>query len=186
MTDADLVRFIRNEISRQVNVLLHGQAGENNHETETIDNMYPGQASQTARPVMHPYGIVSRAPRGIIQITGRIGDHPGNRMVLGHRDKNRPTDLQEGETSVYSIGKYQVRVLNDKLQVGKDGDFETVVVGETLRDFLIAFIQLYVAHTHIGNLGYNTTVPQNAPQATELQTNNLDNDKILSKDGGRY
>lgn len=186
MIDAEIVRYIRSEVAKQVNVLLHGQAGGNTHEAEDIDQMYPGQATQPSRPVMHPYGIVSRAPRGIIQITGRIGDHPGNRMVMGHRDKDRPDDFDEGEIVVYSIGKYQIRVLKDKIQIGKAGVYEVLPVGETLRDFLKEFIQLYVAHTHIGNLGFNTTIPQNATQATLLKTNNLDNDKILSKDGGRF
>lgn len=186
MTDAEIVRFIKEEVRKQVLVILPGATGNNTHESEDIEQMYPGLPTQPLRPVMHPFGFVSRAVRGIIQVVGRTGDHPANRMVLGHRDKNRPTDMNEGESIAYSIGGYQVRILNNKIQVGKNGDFETVVVGETLRDLLKALIQVYVEHKHVGNLGYYTTVPDNAVQATQLKTQNLDNDKILSKDDGRY
>jgi hypothetical protein len=186
MTDSDIRKFIRDEIDRKVNVILHGDSGSNTKEAEDIQNLYPGQPTITSRPVMHPFGFVSRAVAGTIQVIGRIGAHTGNRFVLGHRDKNRPDGLEEGECAIYSLGTYEVRIFNTKVQVGKGGTFETLVVGETLRDFLKEFIQIYVAHKHIGNLGFYTTVPDNQAQATQLKTNNLDNDKILAKDSGRF
>ena len=74
----------------------------------------------------------------------------------------------------------------DSIKFGKDSDFEVVPVGETLKDFLVSLIELIVQHTHLGNLGYPTGVPQNAADFTQLQANNLDNEKILAKDGGRF
>lgn len=190
MIDADIKKFIREEIRRQVMVILPGSSGENDQQSETISQMYPGMADQPARPVMHPYGFVSRAAQGTIQVVGRNGDHPANRMVLGHRDKNRPSDLSSGESAVYSFGKYQVRVKNELLEIGKDGDFEPMVMGETLRDFLIEFINLYLAHSHVTTApGYLTTVPADAANVLatqQLKANNLDNDKILAKDDGRF
>jgi len=84
---ANLVGFVRKEIERQLNVILSGQAGANTStENETIDNLYPGMPSIESRPVMHPYGFVSRAPRKTISVTGKQGAGPQNRMTLGHRD----------------------------------------------------------------------------------------------------
>lgn len=186
MTQAEEIRKLRAEVTRQANILLGGSSGSNTATTEDIREMYPGMPTQVARPIVHPYGFVSRSAPGTPQTTGRVGEHPAARIVLGHRDPSRPTTIQPGEAVVYSLGKYQVRVLNDKLQLGKDGDWEVIPVGETLRDFLIALVELYAAHKHIGNLGFYTTVPDNAAQATQLKTNNLDNDKILARDGGRY
>jgi phage gp45-like len=186
MNDSEIKREIRQEIRRHMDIILGGYAGGNTQESEDIQDMYPGMPPQEKRPVMHPFGIVSRAPNGIVQVTARQGEHPANRLILGHRDKGRPSDLSEGETLVYSLGKYQCRVLNGQIQVGKDGVYETVVVGDTLNTFLKALLDFYIAHLHIGNLGFYTSVADNAPDVTQLKTNNLDNDKILCKDGGRF
>lgn len=186
LDNSQITRMIRQEISRQLNVILHGSAGMNDQETETINEMFPGMPGIDKRPVMHPYGFVSRAVQGTISVIARVGEHIGNRMVLGHRDKDRPVDIEEGESVVYSMGKYQVRILNGKIQVGKDGDFETVVAGETLRQLLISLIQELQKEQHIGNLGFLTGFPSNSAQYELLKVNNLDNKKILSEDGGRY
>lgn len=186
MDKSELRRMVKEEIRQQLNIILNAEAGENTTQTETINKLFPGQTGINARPVVHPFGFVSRAVQGIISVTVRVGDHIGNRMTIGHRDKDRPSDIDEGESVVYSMGKYQVRVLNKALQVGKDGVYETVVVGETLRDFLINFIQLYALHQHLDAIGYLTEIPTNAEQAIDLQTENLDNDKILAKDEGRF
>lgn len=186
MTDSDIIRFIRKEISRQVNVILSGNAGNNTEQTEDIQEMLPGMPTQTLRPVMHPYGYVSRAAQGTVQVTGRMGEHTVNRMVLGHRDKDRPTDLSTGESIMYSSGKYQFRVENGQIMVGKDGDFEPVVMGETLRQFLITLLDLIITHRHLGNLGFDTSPPRNFEDFLELREENLDNEKILAKDGGRF
>lgn len=100
----DLQRFIRQEIQRALNVILSGQAGDNDAvETETIDNMYPGSPSIADRPVMHPYGFASRAPNGTISVTAKTGADAHNRMTLGHRDKVRKLlDLSEGDAVIYS------------------------------------------------------------------------------------
>jgi phage gp45-like len=102
--NADEARFIRQEIARQLNVILSGQAGDNSSiETETIDNLFPGSPSIADRPVMHPYGFASRAPTGTIAVTAKHGADAQNRMVLGHRDKVRKLlDLSEGDAVIYS------------------------------------------------------------------------------------
>lgn len=101
--DAETIRFVRQEVQRQLNVILSGESGDNSDiENETIDNLYPGTPSIASRPVMHPYGLASRAPAGTIQVTAKQGADPSNRMVLGHRDSNRSgLDLDEGEVVLY-------------------------------------------------------------------------------------
>lgn len=181
MTDGDMIRFIREEIRKEMNVILSGETAGSATHTESIDNLFPGMPTITDRPVMQPFGISSRAPKKTLQFIGRQGADKTNRFVLGHRDKNKPA-VDEGETSVYSVGGYQVRVFNGKIQIAKGTDFETLVVGETLRDFLIALIGEIVLHTHAAP----GAPPTNASAFTALQTASLDNDKILAKDGGRF
>lgn len=110
MTDGDILRFIRQEIARQVNVILSGRSMNGTEQTEDIEEMFPKMPTITERPVMHPYGISSAAPDGIISVVARQGEHFGNRIVLGHRDKDRPA-CEKGELVLYdaSGGKIQFR-----------------------------------------------------------------------------
>lgn len=187
MIDGELLRFVRQEISRQLNIILPGVAGGATVFKEDIDQLYPGMPTITERPIMHPFGVSSIAPRGTISITGQMGDHIGNRMVLGHMDKDAPEDIDAGETAVYSLGEYQVRVLNGKIELGKGGVFEEMVMGETLRQFLLLLLQYIMVHTHMSNVpSAPTSAPQNNQDFLTLKQNNLDNSKILSKDGGRF
>lgn len=186
MMDAELTRFIREEVKRQLNVVLNAQAGSNDEQTEVIDALYPGMPGIGSRPVVHPYGFASRATAGTISVTVRTGEHPGNRMVIGHRSAARPKDLSEGETIIFSKGDYRIKIENGQVLVGKGTDYEPVVVGETLRQFLISLVNLVILHTHEGNLGYETSEPLNFQDFQDLREENLDNKKILAEDGGRY
>lgn len=186
MLDSEIRRAIHEEIKKQLGVILYGAVGNPTVDSETIEAMYPGMPNQPERPLVGPYGVASVAPTGTIQVVGRIGDHPANRVVLGHRAKDRPTDLAEGETTVYSLGEFRLVVKNDSLYLGKGTDLEEMVVGETLRQFLISLVDLIVAHTHLGNLGYDTSPPKNFADFVTARTDNLDNSKILAKEGGRF
>jgi phage gp45-like len=183
--DPEMRREIAREIKKQMQLLFSGEAGVTTMLTEDIANLYPGMPTITARPISHPYGFASRAPSGTLQIVGQQGDHPGNKVVLGHRDADKPA-VDVGESVQYSLGGYRVVCKNGEIFVGKGEDLEHMVVGETLKQFLISLVSHIVAHTHLGNLGYPTSPPQNAADFTSDQTNFLDNDKILAKDGGRY
>lgn len=188
MNDSELKRYIDQAIENKMNIILHGVTGDaaSSDNTETIQQLFPGQDGIKKRPVMHPYGFVSRAPDGIISVIGRIGAHVANRFVMGHRDKGRPSDLNSGESYLYSTGKYQLRVKNGKVEVGKDGVYQTLVVGEDLQAALIAIIDAIVAHTHIGNLGAPTSPPQNAATFTQIKTDQVAGGKLLAKDGGKF
>lgn len=124
MNEADLKRFIRLEVARQAQVILSGVTGANeNVGSEDIEQVYPGSPTIEKRPVMHPYGFASKAPRGVLQVTARQGENPGNRMVMGHRDKNRPDDMAEGEAWTYSQGGWFIQCNNAGVKiVNKDAD----------------------------------------------------------------
>lgn len=186
MLDSEIKRAIHDEIKKQLRVVLYGAVGNPTVNDETIENMYPGMPNQPERPLVGPYGLASVAPEGTIQVVARIGDHPANTVVLGHRAKDRPEILEEGETAVYSLGEYRLVVKNDKLYLGKGEALEEMVVGETLRQFLIELVNLIIAHTHLGNLGYDTSPPKNFADFLTSRTEYLDSSKILAKDGGRF
>lgn len=180
--DPEIRRFIQKEVQRQVNIVLFGSAGGGDTQTETINDLFPGMPGIVSRPVMHPFGFVSRAVKGTISVIARVGEHIGNRMVIGHRDANRPASLQEGESCVYSQGGYRVVWMNGQIMIGKGAVLEPAVMGTTLQSFLSQFSQLLEQHTH-PSIG---APPTNAAAITQLRTAQVDSGKILSKDGGRF
>lgn len=112
MIDAEVRKFILEEIRKQMNVLLPAETGETATHTETIEKLYPGMPNVPSRPIVQPYGVSSRAPRGTQSVTGRMGEHVGNRVVLGHRDSKKPA-VEEGEIKIYSNGNSYVYAKKD-------------------------------------------------------------------------
>lgn len=185
MNESDIRRLIKKEIEIALQVITSGSAGSNTGTTESINELFAGLPTLPDRPIMRPYGFTSRAPSGTISVTAQQGSHPGNKLTLGHRDAS-PPDVAVGESAIYNLAGYIIKIESGKIQVGKSGEFEPLVVGDTLNDFLIAMMELIIAHTHLGNLGTPTGPPMNAAQFTTLKTENLDNEMLLTKDGGRF
>lgn len=100
MMDGEMIRFIRTEIERQMNVILSGVTANASEQYEDVGELFPSMPTITKRPVMHPYGLSSAAPDGTLQVVGKQGEHVGNRMILGHRDKDKPS-CAPGETVLY-------------------------------------------------------------------------------------
>jgi hypothetical protein len=181
--DPDLRRFIRKEIERQIMVLLTGVSGNDDPEkwTEDIEQIYPGADTLEGRPVMHPFGFVSRTPRGTLQVVGRQGEHPSNRIVIGHRDMNRPTDLDAGTSKLYSEQGYQLYAGSDGVYVGKDAADNPLALGVPLNDFLGQLLDLLIAHVHP-----SPGAPSDkSADFTQLKANVVDSESILTTgDGG--
>lgn len=173
-------KFIREEIARQVNIILSGQAGANTVQTETIDNLFPSMPSIVNRPVMHPYGLVSRAPRGTLSVTARQGEHAGNRIVMGHRDKDKP-EVQVGEVQLYNQFGQAIYLKNGTVHLGVAAASNPAVLGNELKAMLQELLTLLATHTHVGNLGSPTTPPVEASQFTSIKSSQVDNNNILSQ-----
>lgn len=181
MIDGDILRLIREEVRKQVNIILSGQSGQNTNISEDIQNLYPGCPTIPDRPVMHPYGFVSRAPNGTIQVSARQGEHPGNRLILGHRDSARP-DIGAGETTIYNQYGQQIYLKQGEIHIGKPASSDPVPLGNELIDFIKAFFIAFKKHQHIGNLGALTLLDPDTEQAIdELQADWIDNKKIVSE-----
>lgn len=148
--DPDLKRYIRTEIARQMNIILTGVTGASKPDLfqENIEQIYPGADTILDRPVMHPFGFVSRAAQGTMQVVARQGEHPSNRLVLGHRDAARPTDLDEGTAKMYSLAGFQIYAGEDGIYVGKESADQPLVLGEAANEFFGALLDLLVAHVH--------------------------------------
>lgn len=158
MNEAELKRFVREEIKRQVQIVLFGTAGENDQFNETISQNYPGMPDIPNRPVMHPYGISSRAPQGTISVNVRVGEHIGNRMTIGHRDAARPA-VGPGEVVLYDQFGHQIYLSSSKIQVGSASSAHPMVLGDILKSALSQVISALASHTHISTAPGAPTMP---------------------------
>ncbi len=180
MLDPEVQRYIKNEVARQVNVILSGTTQGNTTTTEDIGDMFPGSPTLPARPIMHPWGFVSRAVKGVRSIIGRQGDHPGAKLVLGHRDPTPPS-VEEGESAVYSMAGYVVKVGLTSVTISKDDEEHTAVLGEPLVAILSSVLGTLSTHTH--------AAPGAPPTEAALfiaAKAQVDANEFLAKDGGGF
>ena len=181
--DPDLKRYIRSEISRQMNIILSGVTGASKPDQflENIEQIYPGADTILDRPVMHPFGFVSRAQAGTIQVVARQGEHPSNRIILGHRDAARPIDLDDGTAKLYSIAGFQIYAGTDGIYVGKDSATEPLVLGTAANQFFSALLDLLIAHVHPSP----GSPSDKSADFTQLKAETIEGNLLLSTgDGG--
>ncbi len=180
ISPSELRKMIREELNVALQIIASGNSGNTSTHTEDIANLFPGMPTVTGRPIMQPYGISSRAPSGKISVTAQQGSHPGNKMVLGHRDATKPA-VEAGETQLYNEFGQAVYLKDGSVCIGIATAANPAVLGNEIKAMLQLLITLEASHTHIGNLGYATSAPIEAAQFTEIQTDNVDNDLILSQ-----
>lgn len=172
MVDSELLRAVKQEIARQVNIILSGTAQGNTLDTEDIGDLYPGMATMTGRPIMHPYGMVSRAPQGTISVVARQGEHPGNRLVLGHRDAAKPT-VEEGEVKLYNaqgeiiyLKDGEISLTSTAIKLGSEDSDNPLVLGDDLQALLSDVLgQLKILSDHVSTLATDVSSHQHPTAA---------------------
>lgn len=147
MMDAHDWAMVRKEIARACSVILHGRTAETQVDdapsTESVDDCPPGAPTIEGRPVMHPYGLASRAKANTTAVIARVGDHPANKMIIGHRDKDRPALENEGDVALYDMHG-NVLMLRDTDPYIDTGDRKFSVGGKDLGDDLLGAIAALV------------------------------------------
>ncbi len=144
MLDPQLRREIRDEIRQSLSVLIPALTSATTNQTETIDQLYPNMPKIQNRPIMHPYGLVSRAPEGTNSIAARIGEHVSNRIIIGHMDNARKDiSLNEGEVILYNEHGQQLRLEQDKINLGKSAN-EPAVLGNVLVKLLGEILDILI------------------------------------------
>jgi len=162
MIDAEIISYIRSEIKTYVNLVLLGQTGNTTKDSEDIVNMYGGHPTMSKRPVMHPYGFVSRAMPNTLSVTCRAGDHPVSRIIIGHRDTDRPEVSNPGEVILYNAYGREIRLNALSIQIGSDGADEPLALGNKLNDFLDQLLTKLQAFTVICTAPGNASIPNPA------------------------
>lgn len=181
MIQSEILSFICDEIRKQLNIILGGSSANASRYTEDIESMLPGMPTITSRPIMRPWGYASRAPRGTVQVTGRQGDHFGNRIVLGHRAADIPADLALGETVLYDSTGKAIRIKEGKIRLGSSASAENLVLGKVLQAMLQEVLTAIASHTHVTTApGAPTTPPNNAATFSGKASSPVGDGGILS------
>lgn len=179
-TSSDLISRIKKEIETSSDVILSGQSGQTTRYTESINSMVAGYPTMEDKPVMHPYGYSSRAPSGTVSIVAKQGNHPGNRVVLGHKDVNRP-EINSGDVILYNQYGQEIYLEDGEIHIGKKTSNNPAVVGNELKEMLQELLILLSTHTHVSNVpGAATSNPVESSDFLQIKANFVDNDEILS------
>lgn len=143
MLDSEVQRFIRQEITRHINLIVMGLSDENDKNSESVRNMF-GEGPLTLKyPVCQPYGFSSRAKVGVQAVVARVGEHPAARLILGHRDIEKP-DHEQGEAIIYNEFGQQIRLEQDAVKVGGATADQPLVLGTVLAELLGKLIDMMV------------------------------------------
>lgn len=156
MIDADVIRLIRREIRNHMFIIGHAiaQGGGQTVEDQALEQNYPGGPAMNPRPVSHPYGFVSSAPKGTLAVTARIGEHPGAVITIAHRDPARAEmELAEGDSTLYDEGGQAVGCVGGKTLLGSLQADNPVVLGNELVELLTELVDLIIA----GDLALTTS-----------------------------
>lgn len=186
MNESELKRLIRDEIKIAMQVISSGSAGDNSKlTTEDIQALFPGLPIIPGRPIIRPYGFMSRAPTGTISATAQQGDHPGNKITLGHRDAKVPS-VGVGEIKVYNVNGYTIYLSSTAIMIGNGSTFSTAVLGEALATLINSLITAITSHTHMFNYIPGTLPPATGTTQTLGNTgdfNSLKTDTFLAAKG---
>ena len=164
----EMLLAVRREVKNHLNVILNATVGASTNEDAEIVQPVPGGPRTAKRPVVHPYGFVSRAPEGKIAVTGRVGEHPGAQVILGHRDSGRTAlDLLEGEVALYNEFGQAILLKDGLINLGADAD-DPAVLGTELKELLVIILDILIAGQHTITTSPGTVTAPNPAKALEL------------------
>lgn len=154
MMDPEIRREIKREVRNAINLILNCDLGASTNEDQEIGQVFPGAPKLDKRPVVHPFGLVSRAPQGKLGVTAQVGEHPGARIIIGVRDSARAEiALEEGEACLYNAFGEKIFLLNGKIAIGSIDADEPNVLGNVLVELLTEILNIIKA----GNIGLTTS-----------------------------
>ncbi len=179
MSDSDIIRLIKQTVTDMLAPILMGAVVSNDTQTRSTVQRFNSEAPIPGLRNIQPFGVSSKAlPQTSALIIPIAGD-PSHLNMVGHFDEAKPTG-QDGETLLYDAYGHIIYLSQTKMQFGSKASAENMVLGQVFKTFMDNLLTQLQNETHIGNLGYETSVPVNAPQYEALQESPIDDDAILS------
>jgi hypothetical protein len=95
-----------------------------------------------------------------------------------------PLQAVDGSTVIRALAGKKTHVISDEaILLGRGGETdpdEPLVLGNVFAEAYSSDLQATAQHKHIGNLGYYTTVPDNASTFVSLKASPVDDEEMLS------
>lgn len=160
---------------------MMGSIVENKDQLRTSASRFASDAAMDNLRSILPYGLSSRAPAKKSALLIPVAMDPTHQNVVGHFDETRPTG-DDGETLLYNEFDQLIYMKNGKILLGKASKSaaENLVLGQVFKTMMDTLLTAIAAHTHIGNLGYDTSPPKNAADFNDIKASPIDDNKILS------
>ena len=102
---------------------------------------------------------------------------------LTSREDSIPLGVEDGRLTMRSLSGKKVFLSSDteiNLVRGDQPGGESVVLGNTFREAYSEHLMVDSTHTHIGNLGYATAPPMQAPDYLAIKQSPVDDAEMLS------
>jgi phage gp45-like len=179
MTEAETIRMVRQIIRTELAAIFMGNVQSNESQTRSTAKRFSNEAPIGNMRSIQPYGISSRAPAQTQGLIVPVNGDPTHLLLLGHFDEARPVGA-DGETFLYNEFGQMVYLSNGKIQVGTKASAENLVLGQVFKTFMTNLLTQLQEETHIGNLGYATSVPINAAEYEALAESPIADEEILS------
>lgn len=179
MTESDVITLVRKILRKELVPTLMGVLVSNQDQLRITMQRFASEGSIPNLRNIQPFGVASRAPAGTALLVSPVGNDPSHLNVIGAFDANRPS-LEDGESMLYDAYGHIVYLSQSKMQFGSKSSSENMVLGQVFKTMMDTLLTAIATHTHIGNLGYQTTPPDNAADFTNLKASPIDDDAILS------
>lgn len=102
---------------------------------------------------------------------------------LSSREDTIPSAATQGHSVLRALAGKKTFIVSDteiNLVRGDNPGNERLVLGDTFKSAYSEHLDIDSRHQHIGNLGYNTTVPNEASEYIAIKSSPVDDDGILS------
>lgn len=179
MTEDEIIRIVLRVVRQEMAPVLMALVNSNESELfSTLQRFATDSPLPNVRSIQ-PFGLSSKAPKGTPGLILPINGDPTNLTMVGHHDKTKPT-VNNGETCLYDQFGHLVYLSATKMQFGSKASAENMVLGQVFKAFAAALLQDDADHDHIGNMGYNTSKPNNRSDFLDLKASPIEDDTILS------
>jgi hypothetical protein len=153
-------------------------------------NIYPEERPCICRMTWDAVGpssgfIQMPVPDDLVLVAFGEGEEEQGYVIrkLSSKVDKIPTEADSGDLIAKSLAGKNTRVISDtKVLLARPESVPTepLVLGNVLKAALSEWLEAEAVHKHLGNLGYMTSVPDNADVFTSLKSSPVDDEEILS------
>lgn len=179
MNQSEILKMVREFIRQEVSLAMMGITVSNESQVRSTTQRFTTEAPVGNNRRVLPFGVSSRAPAGTQTLIIPVNGDVTNPATVGDFDSNRPVG-NDGETLLYDAYGHVVYLSQSQVSLGSMNPTQNLVLGQIFKTFMDNLLEQLQEETHIGNLGYPTSPPVNAPAYAALQASPIDDESILS------